>query len=353
MTFKPGCAFRAQVIDEQEPKGPGTHPVHPSTQRTSTDTTSCTRLKPRLAAGVDIFALSARIARSEPRYTQEGDVFSAKGITAIVLCVLLLDLPVLAGPQTAGQHAGQIDALIPAATRNDVIAKTKDDVDWNDLLKTAKSGRVRADLIDGSILSVGSNSQLRVVEHDAASQQTSLEINYGKLRSQVEKITKPGGKFEVKTPNAVIGAIGTDFYVAYLKNKTTIICYKGAVSVTPIGNVQILRNSGQTNSATNSITVNEGQMVVVSDVLPPPSDAPPSVQQSTLLATDIPLKPPVEYQAGQVGGHVFTWTLVGVAVAAGAALTAVAITGGHGIPKAPANTPPPTGPGCPVGVAAC
>ena len=39
---------------------------------------------------------------------------------------------------------------------------------------------MRAGLTDGSILSVGSNSELRVVQHDAASQQTSLEMNYGK-----------------------------------------------------------------------------------------------------------------------------------------------------------------------------
>ena len=282
-----------------------------------------------------------------PFFAAGGDVTSTRRIAVVVLCVLLADLPILSEPAPADERAGQIDALIPAATRNDAAAKAKDDVDWNDLLKTAKSGRVRASLLDGSILSVGSNSQLRVVQHDAASQQTSLEVNYGKLRSQVEKITKEGGKFEVKTPNAVIGAIGTDFYVAYLGNKTTVICYKGRVSVTPLGNVQILRNSGQTNSANHSITVNEGQMVVVSNVLPPPSDTPPGVEQSTLLATDIPANPPVEVRAGQVGGA-HSWILAGVAVALGAAVTAVGIRGGHSIPP-PTNAQPK----CPIGVAKC
>jgi hypothetical protein len=267
---------------------------------------------------------SCQVKRDFPR---EGHVISAKRITVVVLCVLLADLPVLAGPAPADQRAGQIDALIPAATRNDATVKAKDDVDWNDLLKTAKSGRVRASLIDGSILSVGSNSQLRVVQHDAASQQTSLEIGYGKLRSQVQKITKEGGKFEVKTPNAVIGAIGTDFYVAYLGHKTTVICYKGSVSVTPLGNVQILRNSGQTNSTSNSITVNEGQMVVVSNVLPPPSDTPPNVQQNTLLATDVPASPPVEVRPG-TAGHAHTWIFIGSAVAIGTAIGVVATHSG-------------------------
>src|SRR5271156_1191777 len=99
----------------------------------------------------------------------------------------------------------------------------------NDLLKTDAQGRLRAGLTAGSIFSLGSNSQLQVVQHDAVSQQTLLVMNYGKLRNQVVKITKPDGKYEVRTPNAVIGVTGTDFYVGYADNLTTVICYVGSV----------------------------------------------------------------------------------------------------------------------------
>ena len=256
-------------------------------------------------------------------------MISAKRITAVALCALLLNLPVLGEPQAGGQRAGQIDAMIPAATRNDVAAKPKEDVDWNDLLKTTKSGRVRASLLDGSILSVGSDSQLRVVQHDAASQQTSLEMNYGKLRSQVQKISQPGGKFEVTTPNAVIGAIGTDFYIRVEAHKTTAICYKGKISVTPRGKAQISKNSGQNTG--NSVTVNEGQMVVISDVPPAAgfqaSDTPPALAQSTLLSTDVPTNPPGEVRPG-VGGHAHTWIFIASAAAVGAAAGALASTNG-------------------------
>lgn len=270
-------------------------------------------------------------------------MISAKRITAVVLCALLLNLPVLGEPQAAGQRAGQIDAMIPAATRNDAAAKAKEDIDWNDLLKTAKSGRVRASLLDGSILSVGSDSQLRVVQHDAASQQTSLEMNYGKLRSQVQKITQPGGKFEVTTPNAVIGAIGTDFYVRVETHKTTAICYKGKISVTPRGKVQISKNPGQNSS--NSITLNEGQMVVISDVPPPTgfqaSDTPPALAQSTLLSTDVPNNPPTEVRPGSAG-HGNIWVLVGAATAVGAV---AGVLSTHGKPISHN--------GCPIGVPTC
>lgn len=263
-------------------------------------------------------------------------MISLKRAIGGLLCLLISPLASVCEPQSGAQHAGQIDALIPAATRNAKTAKVKEDLDWNDLLKTAKSGRVRAGLTDGSILSVGSNSELRVVQHDAASQQTSLEMNFGKVRSQVEKITKPGGKFEIKTPNAVIGVIGTDFYVGFAGNKTTVICYKGQVSATPFGNVQVAGNSGQ--SSGNSITVNAGQMVEITSIVPPggfqPADTPPAVQQGSLLATDVQtnLPPPGH------GGHLLRNVVLG-SMAAGAGIAV-----GIGVTRGGCVRPPQGGP---------
>ncbi|HUA02024.1 MAG TPA: FecR family protein [Candidatus Aquilonibacter sp.] len=193
-------------------------------------------------------------------------MISLKRVGTSLLCCLLCILPVMGEPQSGGQRAGQIDAMIPAATVNSQTAQVKEALQWNDLLATADSGRVRAGLSDGSLLSLGSSSQLRIVQHDAASQQTSLEMDFGKVRSQVVKITKPGGKFQMKTPNAVIGVVGTDFFAGYANDQTTVICYSGRVTVTPIGSAQVAQNGGQ--SAGNSVTVGPGQMVVVTSVVP-------------------------------------------------------------------------------------
>src|SRR5271156_5138881 len=192
---------------------------------------------------------------------------SFRRITAILVCFMISPLAALCEPQGGAQRAGQIDALIPAATRNAQPTKAKDEIDWNDLLKTAHSGRMRAGLTDGSILSVGSDSELRVVQHDGASQQTSLELDYGKVRNQVTNITKAGGKYELKTPNAVIGVIGTDFVTLYKSNKTTVWCHKGRVMVTPLG--KVAKTSGQQSSTDNTVTLTEGQMVVITSEIPP------------------------------------------------------------------------------------
>ena len=246
--------------------------------------------------------------------------------TAILVCFLISPLAGMAQPQGGSQRAGQIQAIIPAATRNAQPTKAQDEIDWNDLLKTTHAGRVRAGLTDGSILSVGSDSELRVVQHDATSQQTSLELNYGKVRNQVNAITKSGGKYELKTPNAVIGVIGTDFVAEFKGNKTTVICYKGKVKVTPLG--KIVKNSGTQSSSDSSVTLTDGQMVVVTNAVPTaglqPSNTPPEVAQNGMLGTDVPdggqLPPPGKGPRGAHSGGGLKTIIIGGAVVTGIAV---------------------------------
>jgi len=181
---------------------------------------------------------------------------------AVLLCVLMALCPLWAEP-AGEQTAGSVKAIIPDASRNAQPLAVNATLEWNDLLQTSAKGRVRAQLTDGSYLSLGSNSELRVVQHDAAAQQTSLELNYGKLRSQVVKITQPGGKYEVKTPNAVIGVIGTYFYVSYVNGKTTVICYEGTLSVMPAQGAKVVDSNNSSTGAENTVTVAAGQVIVV------------------------------------------------------------------------------------------
>ncbi len=258
---------------------------------------------------------------------------SFKRVTAMLVCFMISPLAALCEPQGGAQRAGQIDALIPAATRNAQTVKAKDEIDWNDLLKTAHNGRVRAGLTDGSILSVGSDSELRVVQHDATSQQTSLELDYGKVRNQVTNITKSGGKYELKTPNAVIGVIGTDFVTLYKSNKTTVWCLKGHVRVTPLG--KVAKSSGQQSSTDNTVTLAEGQMVVITSVIPSagfqPTSTPPDEAQTILLSTDVPdgnLPPPGDNKYVNPT-HAMRTLLVGGAIAVGLGV-GLGLGAGHG-----------------------
>jgi hypothetical protein len=182
---------------------------------------------------------------------------------SISLSLLLAAMPMYAAPPADHQIAGEVKALIPDASRNAQPVRVKDTLEWNDVLKTDAQGRLRAGLTAGSILSLGSNSELHVVQHDAVSQQTLLVVDYGKLRNQVAKITKPGGKYEVRTPNAVIGVTGTDFFVDYADNKTTVICYSGTVEVTPTGGGKVVKKDEQSKKSAGVVLLLAGQMVVI------------------------------------------------------------------------------------------
>ncbi len=239
-----------------------------------------------------------------------------KSLLSVLLSLLLAATPMFAAP-TDSQTAGEVKALIPAASRNAQPVKVKDSLEWNDLLKTDAQGRLRAGLTDGSILSLGSNSELKVVQHDAVSQQTSIEMNYGKLRNQVVKITKPDGKYEVRTPNAVIGVIGTDFYVGYADNQTTVICYVGKVAVTPAPGAKVLKSDNASTGSTNTVTLIAGQMIVIGLDIPPggylATSTPAPVAETSMQDTNVPNEPVV----GKVGSHTVRNVLIGVGLAVG------------------------------------
>ena len=139
----------------------------------------------------------------------------------------------------ADTRAGSVSALLPSAkierAGSTAAAARGAEVQENDLLRTDDQGRVRIKLLDQSVLSIGVKSQLRVVRHDPTSRQTSVELNFGKLRAQVAKITRAGGRFEVRTPTAVAGVIGTDFGVdASDPDVTKFICISGNVGIASV-----------------------------------------------------------------------------------------------------------------------
>ena len=124
--------------------------------------------------------------------------------------------PAPAANPTSGREAGKISALLPVALvvrgtgrrRTSTVAKKGEELIWNDLLKTERGGRARVTLVDGSILSLGSQAELKIVRHDARSQQTALQLSYGRIRAEVASITRAGGRFSMRTPTAVAGVIG-------------------------------------------------------------------------------------------------------------------------------------------------
>ena len=154
----------------------------------------------------------------------------------LVALTFLASLSILAPPDVpaqVGQRAGQISRAIPevaiarGAQQLPAIVKTL--VDWGDVVRTGEGGRARVALDDGSVLNVGSSSTLTVMQHNAAAQQTQIELTYGRVRSQVVKQAKPNAKFEIHTGVGVACVVGTDFFLGFMNGLFQIIVYEGHV----------------------------------------------------------------------------------------------------------------------------
>ena len=134
-----------------------------------------------------------------------------------------------AAPQGSEQVAGKMSRVIPQGQiqrqgqPQQLPLRLNEVVNWNDLVQTLQVGRAQIMLLDGSTLNVGARSSIRVLKHDPQAQQTQLEMTVGKVRADVQKITAPGGKFELTTKSAVTGTIDTSF-VADSDDHQTRVC---------------------------------------------------------------------------------------------------------------------------------
>src|SRR5437762_6135420 len=225
-----------------------------------------------------------------------------------------------ADPQAAGQHAGEVSRVIPAVniarSGKTIPAAAKTAVNWQDLVSTQVNARARIALDDGSVLNVGSDSSIKVVKHDAGAQQTELELTYGKLRTQAQKIAKPDGKFEVRTPAGVAGVVGTDFFVEYANGTMQVIAFEGLVRVCNLSGVCVLVKAGQMTSVRSGD--NSGPL--------PPQPA----TLDLLVASSKDTDPGAPSGMPGVGPHLGVWGTVGIVAGAVGVGLGVGLTRGGG-----------------------
>jgi ferric-dicitrate binding protein FerR (iron transport regulator) len=263
-------------------------------------------------------------------------------ILAFVLAAAIaVPADTMAAPQTAAQRAGEVSRLIPAVSiargPKTITASPKSVVDWEDLVNTQANARARIALDDGSVLNVGSDSSFKVVKHDAGAQQTQLELAYGKLRTQAQKIVKPDGKFEVRTPAGVAGVVGTDFYVGYENDTMNVIAYEGQVRVCDLAGLCVIVKAGQITIVRHGN--NSGPT--------PPAQAGLDALVAASKDTDVPGKSPGIERAGHLGkGSV----IIG-GIAAAVPVVVIGIVASRSSSPPPPQTKPPGN--CPNPAAGC
>ncbi len=224
-----------------------------------------------------------------------------------------------APPQEASatNAAGTVTRQMPKGSvdrqgQQNIPLRLNDPVEWNDVVHTLGPGRMQITLTDGSVLSVGSRSEMRIVKHDADSQQTEIEMTVGKMRADVQPITKPGGKFQVRTKTAVIGVVGTTFVVDADGKQTKICGVSGETTVS---------STDPNNPGT--VTLHKGECVVVYFGGMPSAPA-PSASELASMMTETTVNGATAGAAGAAAG-------AGAGAAAGAGISTTVIVLGAGL----------------------
>ena len=198
-----------------------------------------------------------------------------------------------AGQSTANPPAGQVSRLLPQVqidrASQELTASLSDPVYWNDDLRSGATGRARIALNDGSVLNLGSSTSLRVLQHDAQGQQTSLDLAVGRMRGQIMKLTRPGAKFEIHTPAGIAGLVGTDFSLLVTPDSTELIVFDGVVRFSASAGGQ-------------ATTVSAGMKLLISKAgaMEGPAAASPREIETAKSLTDVPDSP--AQAAGQRNG---------------------------------------------------
>jgi len=216
---------------------------------------------------------------------------------------------------SANPAAGEVSRLLAKVqidrSSRQLVAAVSSPVFWNDDLHSSSTGRARVALKDGSVLNLGSNSELRVLQHDAGAQQTSLDLAVGRMRGQVIKLTRPQAKFEIRTPVGMAGLVGTDFYLNVTADNVELIVFEGAVRFIPF-------STGEAVIATAGMKI----LISKAGAVTGPSPAKAEEIQTAKNLTDVPNAPP---QSTVAGGRRRKLVPVLVTISAGGAVTGIGL----------------------------
>jgi hypothetical protein len=96
----------------------------------------------------------------------------------------------------------------------------------------SNAGKAQIVLDDGTIISVGENSRVRIAAHERTANAAATRVGLvsGALRLFVAKMT-PAGKFEVETETAIAAVRGTDWVIEATPEQTSVAIVSGVVAV--------------------------------------------------------------------------------------------------------------------------
>ena len=149
-----------------------------------------------------------------------------------------LAAPALAepAPATVGKVVDQRGAVTVIRQDRAVALVIGAPVFRRDQIHTGADSRVKLELIDGTVLAIGSGSQLTVAEYvtdgDQGRLQGAISLLLGILRATVATGLSPGA-FDVESRAAVASVRSTDFIMEATNGHCAVLVIEGEVAVSP------------------------------------------------------------------------------------------------------------------------
>lgn len=107
-------------------------------------------------------------------------------------------------------------------------------LETGDRLVTDANGRVRLQLIDGSVINLGSLVQFEIAEVESngpgTEREVGLDLLSGALRAFAAPAT-PSSRFEIRTPRAITAVRGTEWGVIAAPTQSDVLVMSGRVGV--------------------------------------------------------------------------------------------------------------------------
>lgn len=161
---------------------------------------------------------------------------------ATIFLIFFAMLPCVAFAQEVGFLAkvdGKVDILRSGSSQA-APAMLNDTVSMGDVIRTKSGGKAEIHFIDNTILRLASGSRLRIDEYvfnpDKTRQTAAVTLFRGKLRAIVTKASPVvpassdntgAATFNIKTPTAVAGVLGTDLFVTHEGGVTGVLFKDG------------------------------------------------------------------------------------------------------------------------------
>ena len=153
-----------------------------------------------------------------------------------------------------------------------------------DTIITGKDSRVKIVMVDKNEINISPDSKMMIEKYEfngknkKAPKNVLLNVLYGKVRNKVkQRYNGKKSKFQIKTPSAVAGVRGTDFFTSYkpATQQTQVVTFKGQVA---------FGLPGANGSIQNPVQIRVGQTASSASGAPPTPAV--SVPKNQLAAMD-------------------------------------------------------------------